>query len=141
MMRLALILLAVFIIFLGVIVFSTPLPFGSVLILAGCSLLVSVSETAALRLRRLRMHYPRLNNFFAGFEIHAPSAAANRALESRLIFDGIDRAINPVSSSRGCPVFHCRFNSLLNFHLPIRGNRDGAESTHKPTAMSMSRRT
>ena len=71
-MRLALILLAVFIIFLGLIVFSTPLPFGSVLILAGCSLLVSVSETAALRLRRLRMHYPRLNNFFSGLEIHAP---------------------------------------------------------------------
>ena len=74
MVRLALISLAVVIILFGLIIFSTPLPFGSALILAGCGLLVSVSETAAMRLRRLRMDYPRLNKFFGSLEICVPGA-------------------------------------------------------------------
>jgi hypothetical protein len=74
MVRLALTALAVVIILLGLIVFSMPLPFGAVLILTGCALLVSVSETAALRLTRLRTHYPRVNHVFASLEIHAPGA-------------------------------------------------------------------
>jgi len=74
MLRLALISLASFIILLGLIVFSTPLPFGTGLILTGCGLLVSVSDTAALRLKRLRVTYPRVNNVFATFEIRAPGA-------------------------------------------------------------------
>ena len=79
MIRLALTLLASLIILLGLIVFSSPLPFGSALILAGCALLVSVSESAAMRVRRLRTGYPRLNVFVTGFELRAPGALA-RAL-------------------------------------------------------------
>lgn len=72
-------LLAVCVIFIGLIIFSSPLPFGGALIMVGCALLVSVSEAAALRLRRFRTHYPRLNNLFSSLEIRAPGAVG-RAL-------------------------------------------------------------
>lgn len=72
--RFALIALATLIILLGLVVFSMPLPFGALLILVGCALLVSASDTAAQHLRRLRMRYPHVNGFFARLEIRAPGA-------------------------------------------------------------------
>ena len=74
MIKLALISLAIFLLLLGLIIFSTPLPFGGVLMLAGCGLLVSVSQTAALRLRQWRLTSPRFNKLFTSLEIRAPGA-------------------------------------------------------------------
>ncbi len=72
MIRLALIPLAILMMLLGLIIFSSPLPFGGALMLAGCALLVSVSQTAAFRLRQWRLSSPRFNNLFTSLELRAP---------------------------------------------------------------------
>ncbi|WP_088346050.1 MULTISPECIES: hypothetical protein [Rhodomicrobium] len=75
MIRLALIGVAILLILIGLIILPTPIPFGAaIFLLAGCALLISVSDTAARRIRRARLEHPRLNAVFASVEKRLPGA-------------------------------------------------------------------
>src|SRR5688572_20134066 len=75
MIRLALSGVAILLILIGLIILPTPIPFGAaIFLLAGCALLISVSDTAAARIRRARVDYPRLNGLFASIEKRLPGA-------------------------------------------------------------------
>ncbi|NJM35254.1 MAG: hypothetical protein HC850_11690 [Rhodomicrobium sp.] len=79
MFKLILSAIGIVIIVIGLIIFPMPIPFGAFLILLGCALLVSSSETAAHLLKRLRARYSRLNGFIAMLEARSPGVLA-RAL-------------------------------------------------------------
>lgn len=75
MLRLAVIGFAILLILIGLILLPAPIPFAAaIFLLAGCALLISNSDSAAARIRRVRVDYPRLNRVFAGIERHLPGA-------------------------------------------------------------------
>lgn len=74
MNRLLLMGLALLLILAGLVILPLPLPFGGLLLILGCALLVSVNETASLRFKRLRNHYPRFNRLVAPVEQRLPGA-------------------------------------------------------------------
>lgn len=74
MNRLLLSGLALLLMLAGLIILPLPLPFGALLLIVGCALLVSVNEAASLRFKQLRSDYPRLNRLVAPLERRLPGA-------------------------------------------------------------------
>jgi Kef-type K+ transport system membrane component KefB len=76
-LRLVLAVLAVALIFAGLIILPLPIPFGAILIFIGLTILISSNTLAARWLKNRRIRNARLNNIVCTIETRLPGRLAD----------------------------------------------------------------
>lgn len=71
--RIALLILAVALIFTGLIVLPLPIPFGAAMIIIGMTILIASNDTAAGWIRKWREQNPRINQRILALEGRLPN--------------------------------------------------------------------
>lgn len=70
--RIVLLILAVVLIFVGLVVLPLPIPFGAAMILTGLTILIASNDTAAGWIRKWREQNPRMNQRILALESRLP---------------------------------------------------------------------